>query len=64
MRSMGETSKKKMRKVTNSDPETNPHVSDEQEGSPSSRLKCSREPTEDEEKRRVGEKLIGRKRAS
>jgi hypothetical protein len=61
---MSETSKKRMRKNTNPDPETTPHVSDEQEGQPSSRLEASKEPAEDEEKLRIAEKLRERERDS
>ena len=61
---MGETSKKRVRANTEPDPETTPHVSDEQEGSPFSRLEASKEPAEDEEKRRVAEKLRERERDS
>jgi hypothetical protein len=61
---MGETSKKRVRANTNPDPETTPYVPDEQEGQPSSRLESSKEPTEDEEKRRVVEKLRERERDS
>jgi hypothetical protein len=61
---MSETSKKRMRKNTNPEPETTPHVSDEQEGQPSSRLEASKEPAEDEEKRRIAEKLRERERDS
>ena len=52
---MGETSKKRVRVNTNPDPETTPHVPDEQKGQSSSRLETSKEPAEDEEKRRVAE---------
>jgi len=45
-------------------PEVEPHVSEEQKGDPSSRLNGSREPGEDEEKRRVVEKLRERDRDS
>jgi hypothetical protein len=61
---VSETSKKRMRKNTNPDPETTPHVSDEQEGQPSSRLEASKEPAEDEEKLRIAEKLRERERDS
>jgi hypothetical protein len=54
---MGETSKKRLRADTNPDPETTPHVPDEQKRQPSSRLDASKEPAQDEEKRRVVEKL-------
>jgi hypothetical protein len=61
---MGETSKKRVRANTNPDPEATPHVPDEQKGQPSSRLDASKEPGQDEEKRRVGEKLRERERDS
>jgi hypothetical protein len=61
---MSETSKKRVRKNTEPDPETTPHVSDEPKGSPSSRMDASREPSEDEEKRRVAEKLREREQNS
>jgi hypothetical protein len=54
---MNETSKKRVRPNTEPDPETTPHISDEQKGHPSSRLETSKEPAQDEEKRRVAEKL-------
>jgi hypothetical protein len=55
---MSETSKKRLRANTQPDPETTPHITDEQEGqSSSSRLEASKEPAQDEEKRRVAEKL-------
>ncbi len=38
-------------------PDVEPHVSEEPKGSPSSRVDASNEPSEDEEKRRVAEKL-------
>jgi hypothetical protein len=59
---MSETGKKRVRKNTNPDPETTPHVSGEQEGQPSSRLEASKEPAQDEEKRRVAQKLRERER--
>jgi hypothetical protein len=52
---MSETSKKRVRANTEPDPETTPHVPDEQKGQPSSRLEASKEPSEDEEKRRAVE---------
>jgi hypothetical protein len=61
---MSEPSKKRVRANTEPDPETTPHVTDEQEGQPSSRLEASREPARDEEKRRVAEKLRERERGS
>ncbi len=61
---MGETSKKRMRANTNPDPEATPRVPDEQEGRSSSRQNASKEPAEDEEKRRVSEKLRERERGS
>jgi hypothetical protein len=45
-------------------PEVEPHISREPKGDPSSRLEASREPGEDEEKRRVSEKLRERERGS
>ncbi len=54
---MSETSKKRVRANTEPDPETTPHLPDKQKGGPSSRLEASKEPAEDEEKRRVVEKL-------
>ncbi len=54
---MSETSKKRVRKNTEPDPETTPHIPDEQKEQPSSRVEDSKEPSEDEEKRRVSEKL-------
>ncbi len=54
---MSETSKKRVRKNTEPDPEVSPHVPREQEKEGSSRLNSSKEPSEDEEKRRVAEKL-------
>jgi hypothetical protein len=54
---MSETSKKRVRGNTQPDPETSPEVSEEQKGQPSSRLEASREPAQDEEKRRVADKL-------
>ena len=50
---MSETSKKRVRENPEPDPETTPHVRDEQKGQPSSRLEASKEPFEDEEKRRA-----------
>jgi hypothetical protein len=61
---MSETSKKRVRKNTEPDPETTPHVPEEQKGQSSSRLDASREPSEDEEKHRVAEKLRGREQNS
>jgi hypothetical protein len=62
---MSETSKKRLRANTQPDPETTPHITDEQEGqSSSSRLEASKEPAQDEEKRRVAEKLRTRERNS
>jgi hypothetical protein len=61
---MGETSKKRVRANTDPDPEATPHVPDEQKGQPSSRLDASKEPAQDEEKRRVVEKLRERERDS
>jgi hypothetical protein len=61
---MSETSKKRVRANTEPDPETTPHVSDEQKGQPSSRLEASKEPAEDEEKRRVADKLREREQDS
>ncbi len=46
------------------DPEMTSHVSEEQKGDSSSRLNASKEPGEDEEKRRVAEKLRERKQDS
>jgi hypothetical protein len=63
-RSLSETSKKRMRANTEPDPETTPHVTDEQEGQASSRMEASKEPAQDEEKRRVAEKLRARERNS
>ena len=55
---MSETSKKRVRESTEPTPETMPHVPDEQpKGEAPSRLEASKEPSEDEEKRRVAEKL-------
>ena len=54
---MSETSKKRVRANTEPDPETTPPVPDEQEGQPTSRLEASKEPAEDEEKRRVVKKM-------
>ena len=54
---MSETSKKRIRENTNPDPETSPRVPEVQKGQPSSRLDASKEPAEDEEKRRVAKKL-------
>ena len=59
---MSETSKKRVRANTEPDPETTPPVTDEQEGQTSSRLEASKEPAEDEEKRRVAEKMRERER--
>jgi hypothetical protein len=61
---MSETSKKRVRANTDPDPETTPHVPDEQKGQPSSRLEASKEPSEDEEKRRVVERLKERRQDS
>ena len=61
---MSETSKKRVRANTEPDPETTPHVPDEQKGQPSSRLEASKEPSEDEEKRRVAERLREREQNS
>jgi hypothetical protein len=63
-RSVSETSKKRVRANTEPDPETTPHVTDEQKGQPSSRPEASKEPAQDEEKRRVAEKLRTRERNS
>lgn len=46
------------------DPDMTPHIFKEPKGQPSSRLNESREPGEDEEKRRVAEKLRERKQDS
>ena len=54
---MSENGKKRVRANTEPDPETTPHVPGEQKGQSSSRLEASKEPAEDEEKRRVVEKL-------
>ncbi len=61
---MSETSEKRVRANTEPDPETVPHVPDEQKGQPSSRLEASKEPSEDEEKRRVVERLKERRQDS
>jgi hypothetical protein len=61
---MSETSKKRVRANTEPDPETTPHVTDEQKGQPSSRLEATKEPAEDEEKRRVADKLREREQDS
>jgi hypothetical protein len=61
---MSETSKKRVRTNTEPDPETTPHVPDEQKGQPSSRLEASKEPAEDEERRRVADKLREREQDS
>jgi hypothetical protein len=61
---MSETSKKRVRANTEPDPETAPHVPDEQKGQPSSRLEASKEPSEDEEKRRAVERLKERRQDS
>jgi hypothetical protein len=44
------------------DPNATPHISSKTKGDPSSRLEASKEPAEDEEKRRVSEKLEERER--
>jgi hypothetical protein len=55
---MSETSKKRVRANTEPDPETTPHVPDEQErGRSPSRLEVSKEPAENEEKHRVADEL-------
>jgi hypothetical protein len=54
---MSETSKKRVRAHTEPDPETTPHVPDEQKGRPSSRLEAAKEAAGDEERRRVADKL-------
>ena len=46
------------------DPDMTPHVSREPKGDSSSRLDASEEPAEDEEKRRVSEKLREREQDS
>jgi hypothetical protein len=46
------------------DPDMTPHISEEQKGQSSSRLNESKEPGEDEEKRRVVEKLREREQDS
>jgi hypothetical protein len=61
---MSETSKKRVRTNTEPDPETTPHVPDEQKGQPSSRLEASKEPAVDEERRRVADKLREREQDS
>ena len=61
---MSETSKKRVRANTEPDPETTPHVPDEQKGRPSSRLEASKEPSEDEEERRAVERLKERRQDS
>ena len=61
---MSETSKKRVRANTEPDPETTPHVPDEQKGQRSSRLEASKEPSEDEEKRRAVERLKERRQDS
>jgi hypothetical protein len=61
---MSETSKKRVRANTEPDPETTPNVPDEQKDQPSSRLEASKEPAEDEEKRRVADKLREREQDS
>jgi hypothetical protein len=61
---MSETSKKRVRANTQPDPETSPNVPEEKKGQSSSRLDASREPAEDEEKRRVAEKLREREQGS
>ena len=61
---MSETSKKRVRESTESNPDIEPHISGETKGDPSSRLDASKEPGEDEEKRRVVEKLRERERDS
>ena len=55
---MSETSKKRVRANTEPDPETTPHVPDEQKrGRSPSRLEASKEPAENEEKHRVADEL-------
>jgi hypothetical protein len=61
---MSETSKKRVRANTEPGPETTPHVPDEQKGQSSSRLGASKEPAEDEERRRVADKLREREQDS
>lgn len=41
-------------------PDVEPHVGSKEKGDPSSRLDSSREPSENEERRRVARKLEGR----
>jgi hypothetical protein len=45
-------------------PDVEPNISEEPKGEPSSRLDASKEPGEDEEKRRVAEKLREREQDS
>jgi hypothetical protein len=61
---MSETSKKRVRATTEPDPKTTPRVPEEQVGQPTSRLEASKELAEDEEKRRVAEKMRERERGS
>jgi hypothetical protein len=61
---MSETSKKRVRANTEPDPETTPHVPDEQKGRPSSRLEAAKEAAGDEERRRVADKLREREQDS
>jgi hypothetical protein len=61
---MSETSKKRVRANTEPDPETTLHVPDEQKAQPSARLEASKEPAEDEEKRRVADRLRVREQDS
>lgn len=56
--------KKRVRESTQPDPEMSPHLSGEQQDRSSSRMEGSRGPAEDEEKRRVLEKLKERERES
>jgi hypothetical protein len=55
---------KRAKEAADPDPDMTPHIPEEPKGHPSSRLDESREPGEDEEKRRVVEKLREREQDS
>ncbi|TCJ20537.1 hypothetical protein E0L93_01570 [Rubrobacter taiwanensis] len=57
---MSSRSRKRSREPLSPEPEATPHVPGEGKGSPSSRQEESREPSEDEEKRRVARRLRDR----
>lgn len=53
-----------MKEAADPNPDVEPHISEEPKGDPTSRMEASDEPGENEEKRRVVEKLREREQGS